>query len=426
MPVSSVLPLPLAAMSFGSLPAMPLEFVSEIERFSEAVTLWRQRELEPENCGVPAHNLAVYYHMTALEASTKKTTTSTTNDFERGNTSAWLDALRNWLALLDNESFWQRVSVRIQELDDPRLKPSTAQALRSALPQFLSRINAQLAEQAVATSRESEARRQLRILTEAGFPASTLQEALQSAVAPVRSKIHFCCAAAEKKADLVPENADRAALSLLEESRQMLREIGFLLADGSPNRAEAFDEVTKSALKCQIIYGNKTQDWVKSRTMLNQILPLAGSPEVRKRVEANLRTVEGNISYAEPFERLRKINAAPFLGRFLGIGFAVYGASEIHVETKSYMTTYYFTVLGIPIFPLRRYRVVRSANRYTFLGREPLRTGAGSRNYGHNNSRNSGVFEGGPEWGNRGRRRRGERVQSDAHGQLWAREALLK
>ena len=51
---------------------------------------------------------------------------------------------------------------------------------------------------------------------------------------------------------------------------------------------------------------------------------------------------------------------------------------------------------------------------------------AGSRNCGHTNSRNSGVFEGGPEWGNRGRRRRGEGVQSDAHGKLLASEASLK
>ena len=343
--------------------------------FSEAVTLWQQRELEPANCGVPAHNLAVYYHMIALDASTKGTTNATTNDLETGNNNVWLIALRSWLALLDNEGFWQHVTARIQELDDPRLKPLTAQAIRLALPRFLSRINAQLAGIAIAASKESEARRQVRILTEAGFPGSTVQEALQSTVAPLRSKIRFCCAAAEKRADLVPENADQAALALLEETSQMLREIGFLLPDGSPNRAEAFDEVTKSALTCQIIYGNKTERWVKSRALLNQMLPLAGSPEVRKRVEANLKTVEGNIRYAEFFGKLRKIDAAPFLGRFLGIGFAVYGASKFHAETKSYMTTYYFTVLGIPIFPLRRYRVVSSANRYSFLGGEPLRTG---------------------------------------------------
>jgi hypothetical protein len=343
-------------------------------RFSEAVSVWRLGENESRNCGVPTHNLAVYCHIVALQASTNEALSATTGK-EEGNTNAWLVALRNWLAVLGNESLWQRVSLRVEELDDPRLKPSITQEIRSALPLLLSRINAQLAERAIEASKEAEARRQLRILNEAGFSVLTIQEALQSTIAHLRSKIHFCCSTAESKAQSVPENADRAALSLLEETSRMLREIGFLLPDGSPNRAEAFDEVASSALKCEIIYGNKSEDWVKSRSLLNQILQIAGSPETIKRVEANLRIVEVNIGYTESFGKLKNINGAPFLGGFLGIGFHLYGISKIHAETKSYMTTYYFTVFGIPIFPLRRYRVVRSANRYSFLGREPLRTG---------------------------------------------------
>jgi hypothetical protein len=68
-----------------------------------------------------------------------------------------------------------------------------------------------------------------------------------------------------------------------------------------------------------------------------------------------------------------KILSIPWLWTFNGVGFTVYGATDHDAVTGSYMTTYYFASLFIPLLPICRYRVIRSGDVYEFLGRGPLR-----------------------------------------------------
>jgi septal ring factor EnvC (AmiA/AmiB activator) len=57
-----------------------------------------------------------------------------------------------------------------------------------------------------------------------------------------------------------------------------------------------------------------------------------------------------------------------------GFGFRVYGKSDADPETNSYVTTYYFVALFIPVFPIARYRIINvGGNKYSFLGKLPLR-----------------------------------------------------
>lgn len=63
----------------------------------------------------------------------------------------------------------------------------------------------------------------------------------------------------------------------------------------------------------------------------------------------------------------------PTLSTFNGIGGKLYGSSDHDASTGSFVTTYYFTLLYFPIFPLRRYRVIQEGRSYRFLGRLPLR-----------------------------------------------------
>jgi uncharacterized protein YgiM (DUF1202 family) len=51
------------------------------------------------------------------------------------------------------------------------------------------------------------------------------------------------------------------------------------------------------------------------------------------------------------------------------------GSTDVDTSNGSYLSTYYFTLLFIPIFPICRYRVIREGNSYRFLGKAPLRTG---------------------------------------------------
>lgn len=74
------------------------------------------------------------------------------------------------------------------------------------------------------------------------------------------------------------------------------------------------------------------------------------------------------------FGTLKPIASAPSLRTINGIGFKLYGRSDNDPETNSYVTTYYFVALFIPVFPIARYRIIDvGGNRYSFLGKLPLR-----------------------------------------------------
>ena len=73
------------------------------------------------------------------------------------------------------------------------------------------------------------------------------------------------------------------------------------------------------------------------------------------------------------FRELTPLKNTPGLSTINGIGGKLYGSSDHDASTGSFATTYYFTLLYFPIFPLRRYRVIQDGRSYRFLGRLPLR-----------------------------------------------------
>lgn len=89
-----------------------------------------------------------------------------------------------------------------------------------------------------------------------------------------------------------------------------------------------------------------------------------------------------------PFPELRPISQAPSLTTLNACGFAIYGKSDEDEQTNSYLTTHYFVVMFVPLFPIARYRVVSLGRtsrkilgmtiatgnpRYGFLGKAELR-----------------------------------------------------
>ncbi|MCH3914122.1 MAG: hypothetical protein LKE29_02325 [Acidaminococcaceae bacterium] len=80
------------------------------------------------------------------------------------------------------------------------------------------------------------------------------------------------------------------------------------------------------------------------------------------------------ISQRRETSDLKPISMAPLLGTINWCGFTIYGHSDDMSGT--YMATWYFVVLGIPIVPLARYRISYNpmTKQYTFYGKGRFRT----------------------------------------------------
>ncbi len=72
------------------------------------------------------------------------------------------------------------------------------------------------------------------------------------------------------------------------------------------------------------------------------------------------------------FPEMTPITSMPTLSSINGIGFTVYGNRDYDPETGSYVKTYVFCLLFLPILALRAYRVADGPTGWYFLGRVPL------------------------------------------------------
>lgn len=342
-----------------------LELLSK-QNIDEVVKIWKENE--KEGCCVSTHNLAVFHHLAVLD----KEKDSPGEELDRCQL-LWKIAFEEWQKLLENVQFWSLLTDRIRVLNDPRLTSETARDIYSSLPKALLLINAKLAVRA-AEEDKGTVERHILLMKQSGFEERTIKDVLHEAASPIRERIKILCAPVSHRTEENPKQANQLLRSLLEKTTPWLQAIDILLPNSSVVRETLHDEVAETVRSCTVIYGNETADWKECLWLIEQTLKIAIGTSLR----INLRKDQGHIKKIikdeEIFGNLKPIDKAPALGSVFGLGLHVYGHTDIDVDTKSYLTTYYFTVLAIPLFPLCRYRVIPTAGGCSFLGKAPFRT----------------------------------------------------
>lgn len=179
------------------------------------------------------------------------------------------------------------------------------------------------------------------------------------------------CKEATEAADSNPSTADRQVQRIISEAPTF---ISNLEKSGAPDDivSQGKDGIAFAVVHCAIEFGNKTENWRVCVGLLEEARGFSVGAEARERIAVNLEIVERNVRL---YRDLTPISSAPSLRTINGFGCTLYGHTDDDMESGSYMATYYFVALLIPIFPICRYRVIYSgANSYRFLGKGPLRT----------------------------------------------------
>lgn len=121
---------------------------------------------------------------------------------------------------------------------------------------------------------------------------------------------------------------------------------------------------------------NEKEDWSGSRAILQQIQTLPLSAEWRERLTGDYAQLEKNEKMAGSTLKagdIRPVDKPPSLATINGVGTKLYGRSMLDQASGIYISTLYFVVLFLPIFPMARY-VVRDAEGggWYFMGKAPL------------------------------------------------------
>ena len=390
------------------------------------------------------------------------------------------EAFNRWERLATDERFWEKVTARIRQLNEPNLRPGFARRMRATLPEALDKINAELAVAFAQSGKIEIARLHIRLMRETHQGQDNVEKIAELVLTPARNRLKEQIQRAKQSAQQNPAAAHEAARILIEHAHPLLEVFDLFFGEQEHFQKELFDEVANTAVNCLVAYQRKTGDneqfrnywsahcrlqsplksgnaskktsvsarviWISrnstpftqclksiqdskespserlgrfnaevANVLISAIVGLsrdsddykqlwdsaaivlrgisldawnnhqdrqtafaanelaikhATSPELKQRLAEDKRTLQQMRYEAD----LAPIASAPSLSTFNGIGFKLYGSTDKDSATGSYLSTYYFVFLFIPIFPICRYRVTSSGDSYRFFGKAPLRS----------------------------------------------------
>lgn len=256
-----------------------------------AVALWGA---QPLSDSAAVHNLAVLYHILAMDLETAGSERALTEVEINNLNQFWGQSFRRWSALIHSNSFWQRLEDRIRSYGDTRLRPEAVSDLRQGTTRLLLMINARLAVAAADHGDYATTQRHTRIMNDSGFEKTVIVNVLTEAVDNLRDRLKTYVATAKKDSESDPIHANRSVERLINLATPVLSAIDHLLPVEASAREASHDEVALGALECLIPYGNKTEDWKGALLLTNRIRPLVMSTSGRQRMEENIKTLEEN------------------------------------------------------------------------------------------------------------------------------------
>lgn len=260
-------------------------------KYQAAVDLWTNTK--GQGSGVAIHNLAVFYHVGALDGVIQASEARTGPRVE--DQHLWASAYRYWKALLERSDFWDSLTRRIRDMNDPRLKIDTAHRIWSSLPNAVLGINARLAIAAAETGDFEEAGRQRHLIYNSGYADDSAKKEVLRGLGPLRDEIERLSETAEAEARANPRTANTVFRKFLVDKSRLLQTFNYLVGVGNPICDAVHDRIAEAGRVCLVAYVNETNDWDAARLLFEECLALAEGKALRSRLEEDLEIIAGHL-----------------------------------------------------------------------------------------------------------------------------------
>jgi len=245
-----------------------------------------------QESSVCKHNLAVMYHMSALDGELISLHQNLNENSLATLEKYWRASFACWEALSDSESFWSLVSARIRMLDDPRLTTGFARRMRATLPEALDNINALLAQRYFENGNHALGRKHIVFMRETHQGLDNVSRTLSTVAKPIKHQIRHAIDKAHELAANSPSGAAQAAEDLLRTIRKPLALIRELLPPDDDDRIDLCDAVAEAGLACTNAFIRQRRDFERCLAILKDALESAESEQCRKKITETLALAE--------------------------------------------------------------------------------------------------------------------------------------
>lgn len=275
---------------------------------SSAIDIWSAKEESATDGVVASHNLALVFHVTALDWENYSVKNEVEGERRQKISDYWKGAFSRWERLATDEAFWEKVTARIRQLNEPNLPTGFARRMRATLPEALDKINAELAVSFAQAGKIDLAKLHIRFMRETNQGLDNVEKTAELVLTPARSRLKEQILRAKDRAEKDPRDAASAARELLDQARHTLDLFDLFFDKESDLRSELFDEVAGLCNQLPVTYHKATGDDKTCLEILKAILPFATSMDLRQQIEKNISTLSGNLAFKklEPVYALLK------------------------------------------------------------------------------------------------------------------------
>lgn len=240
------------------------------------------------------HNLAVYYHVQALELEQRESPP------EDQLVNLWFKSLRFWEKIGGDEGLWARLRSRVKRMADARVTDVLVAQMRASLPGALAKICASLALGHAQKGLVNRASLHAALVTHIHGDTVGARWALEEYCSPIARRIDAHIA--EAKSRLAKENGGAElpeAWALLRHCGEDLRLVELLCGRTADYFVEVSNGLVGTTLDAVVAYQRETKDDFRCLPALVYLLDMEALPEMKSRVQETFQTVYGNALVRE-------------------------------------------------------------------------------------------------------------------------------
>lgn len=261
---------------------------------SSAIQLWRKREKEGSH--VAMHNMAIMYHMYAVDWTNYHVSYDIDASMEEQIKTYWRKAFDRLEILIDSDEIKDTLKDRIKSVNDEALTTGFARRLFTHLPQALDQVNALAALKMAETNRMDWATFHVNFMNETHQGLDDVESTAEMVLAPTKARVEQLMESFERDAEANPAKGAELVRELLDACKPLMSIYDLFHGNDAHQRNDLFDTVVESALQIIINYQKETDDNEFFICLSNDLVHFTTSSLLRERIAENLRIAKNNIN----------------------------------------------------------------------------------------------------------------------------------
>jgi len=288
---------------FGKGSEDPALQALENGHLEEAYEMWKRLETDAGADSVASHNLAILYHIAAVEWTDFHLGNHVDSDREKKIQTYWRDAFQRWEKIATDERTWAFLKDRVRSLDDPRLSTGFVRRMERSLPEALDKINAEAALRFAQAGKLDWAKSHIEWMNETHQGLDDVDKTALLVLEPTRKRVRQLVAKAKESTSKDPTTGAEAARTLVDQCQPLKGLFELFRGEDCEYKAELFDEVALQINEGLVQHGIATNRRGDHIDLMRVALELCTAPSISEVIRKNIGIREqiARQAFLEPY-----------------------------------------------------------------------------------------------------------------------------